>query len=145
MTVRKPLEEAEAASTTASEHITPSAEAGPSNVNTSSSSRNGTIHKQALDTDDEHWQRFAMLEEAPADHHFIGELSNQAGAKTYHTRLAKEHRALASSLPGELDNSHGREHSGKNLNLTTENILVRTYENRTDLLRVLILGPEGTP
>ena len=102
LTVRKPLEEADAALTTASEHITPSAEAGPSKVNASSSSRYGTIHKQALDTDDEHWQRFAMLEEAPADHHFIGELSNQAGAKTYHTRLAKEHRALASSLPGEL-------------------------------------------
>lgn len=26
-----------------------------------------------------------------------------------------------------------------------ENILVRTYEDRLDLMRVLIIGPEGTP
>lgn len=26
-----------------------------------------------------------------------------------------------------------------------ENILVRTYEDRSDLMRVLIIGPEGTP
>jgi len=105
--VRKSLEDMTAATTTTTpNYIAPSADAGPSKVNGSGSGRNGTIHKQALDADDEHWQRFAMLEEAPADHHFIGELSNQAGAKTYHTRLAKEHRALASSLPGELASKH---------------------------------------
>lgn len=27
----------------------------------------------------------------------------------------------------------------------TDNILVRTYEDRLDLMRVLIVGPEGTP
>lgn len=32
-----------------------------------------------------------------------------------------------------------------NLLTPADNILVRTYEDRTDLMRVLIIGPEGTP
>lgn len=53
------------------------------------------------------WERFVMLEEAPEDHHFYGQLSNQAGSRAYHSRLAKEHRALASSLPGNYISSGG--------------------------------------
>lgn len=75
--------------------------------------------------DDEKWERFVMLEEAPAEHYYYPEPRLDAASKTYHSRLMKEHRALASSLP--------------------DNILVRTYEDRTDLMRVLIIGPEGTP
>lgn len=41
------------------------------------------------------------------------------------SRIAKEHAVLASSLP--------------------PNILVRAYEDRSDLLRCLIIGPIGTP
>ena len=74
--------------------------------------------------DDERWVHFEMLEEAPPDHKFIGEVSRMGG-KAFQTRINKEHRALMNSLP--------------------ENILVRTYENRLDLMRVLIIGPEGTP
>ena len=32
-----------------------------------------------------------------------------------------------------------------NRNLITDGILVRTYESRLDLIRVLILGPKNTP
>ncbi|KAL7421053.1 hypothetical protein Q5752_003937 [Cryptotrichosporon argae] len=74
--------------------------------------------------DDDKWVRFDMFEEAPAEHHFYKEPVG-APSKAFHSRIGKEHRALATSLP--------------------ENILVRTYEDRTDLMRVLIVGPEGTP
>ncbi|KAK8844131.1 hypothetical protein IAR55_006925 [Kwoniella newhampshirensis] len=75
--------------------------------------------------EDEPWQRFEMLEAAPEDHWFIREPRLNAANKTYHSRLQREHKALISSLP--------------------DNILVRSYEDRTDLMRVLIVGPEGTP
>jgi len=74
-------------------------EAGPSRPKANGS---GASHRPHFDDDDEKWQRFAMLEEAPADHHFIAEASNQMGSKVYLTRLNKEHRALMSSLPGAL-------------------------------------------
>jgi ubiquitin-conjugating enzyme E2 O len=94
--------------------MTPAAEAGPS-----------TLSARPSLADSEKWARFDILEEAPAEHYYYREPRLQAINKTYHSRLMKEHRALASSLP--------------------ENILVRTYEDRTDLMRVLIVGPEGTP
>jgi len=46
-------------------------------------------------------------------------------SKGFHPRMAKEYRALTSSLP--------------------DTILVRAYEDRADLLRCLIIGPENTP
>ncbi|GFZ47242.1 hypothetical protein JCM24511_04985 [Saitozyma sp. JCM 24511] len=98
--------------------VPPSAEAGPS------SAPNGHATPLPSLEDDEDWQRFEMLEEAPEDHRFFKEPA-AAPSKAFNTRLQKEHRALMSSLP--------------------ENILVRTYEDRMDLLRVLIIGPEGTP
>lgn len=66
-----------------------------------------------------------MLESAPADHHHISQQPATGASKAYLSRLSREHKTLRSSLP--------------------ENILVRTYEDRTDLLRCLIIGPEGTP
>lgn len=75
--------------------------------------------------DSDRWLRFDILETAPAEHHYYNEPLLPPSSKAFHARLRKEHRALATSLP--------------------ENILVRTYEDRTDLMRVLIIGPEGTP
>lgn len=81
-------------------------EAGPSSPRRQSLSAEAPMENGNYSLeDDEIWQRFDMLEEAPADHHFIGELANQAGSRAYHSRLAKEHRALASSLPGEHHDS----------------------------------------
>ena len=57
------------------------------------------LPKSSLKGDDR-WQHFEMLEEAPQDHHFIGQPSNEATSKTYHSRIHREHRALMSSLPG---------------------------------------------
>lgn len=98
--------------------LTSSPVAGPSTF------ANGGTSRTPLAEDDK-WVRFEMLEEAPQDHHFISEPRTSAPGKAYLSRLNKEHKALMSSLP--------------------ENILVRTYENRTDLMRCLIIGPEGTP
>ncbi|GAA6046874.1 hypothetical protein JCM3770_005687 [Rhodotorula araucariae] len=74
--------------------------------------------------DFDNWTRFEVLEEAPPDHHYIGE-PVQVPGKAFMSRMRKEHQVLASSLP--------------------PNILVRAYENRTDLLRCLIIGPLDTP
>ncbi|GAA6062573.1 hypothetical protein JCM10212_004886 [Sporobolomyces blumeae] len=70
------------------------------------------------------WSRFEVLEEAPADHHFFSE-KVQVPGKSFMSRVAKEHGVLATSLP--------------------PNILVRAYEDRSDLIRCLIIGPLGTP
>ena len=70
------------------------------------------------------WDRFDVLDEAPDDHHFFSQ-PTPTPQRAFLSRVAKEHAALRSSLP--------------------ENILVRTYENRSDLVRCLIIGPEGTP
>ncbi|KAF9087619.1 hypothetical protein BGX23_007983 [Mortierella sp. AD031] len=72
------------------------------------------------------WKSFTVLEETPADHHFL-----QSSYDTQHTdrawfkRIAKEHAILSSSLP--------------------DGIRVRAFEDRMDLLRVLIQGPDHTP
>ncbi|KAK4689375.1 ubiquitin-conjugating enzyme E2 O, partial [Tremellales sp. Uapishka_1] len=96
-------------------------EAGPS-TNGSSSAKSGESSETMLG--DEGWMKFEVLEEAPLDHWFITK-PIIGGNKAFFSRIQKEHRALASSLP--------------------ENIIVRTYEDRTDLMRCLIIGPEGTP
>lgn len=74
--------------------------------------------------DDDMWPRFEMLEAAPAEHHYYSQ-EILPPSKAFIARLMKENKALANSLP--------------------ENITVRTYEDRSDLMRVLIIGPEGTP
>ncbi|OCF32415.1 hypothetical protein I316_05840 [Kwoniella heveanensis BCC8398] len=107
------------------------AEAGPSkptvqpNGHVAASADGKDKHGDKSALEDNAWNRFEMLEEAPEDHWFIKESSLQSTNKAYLSRLKKEHRALMTSLP--------------------DNIIVRTYEDRTDLMRVLIIGPEGTP
>ncbi|KAI0094796.1 hypothetical protein BDY19DRAFT_914675 [Irpex rosettiformis] len=71
-----------------------------------------------------HWKRFEVLPSAPVDHAFYSSSPAQP-SRTFLGRLNKEYRVLESSLP--------------------ETILVRVYEDRTDLLRCLIIGPENTP
>ncbi|KAH8998837.1 hypothetical protein EDB86DRAFT_2910381 [Lactarius hatsudake] len=71
-----------------------------------------------------HWKRFEVLPEAPRDHAFFNSTPSQP-SRNFLTRLQKEYRALSSSLP--------------------ESIIVRAYEDRSDLLRSLIIGPENTP
>ena len=69
-------------------------------------------------------RRFDILSSAPRDHAFY-ETSPGQHSKAFLGRLAREYRVLESSLP--------------------ESIIVRAYEDRTDLLRSLIIGPENTP
>ncbi|KAL6309869.1 hypothetical protein BKA93DRAFT_814242 [Sparassis latifolia] len=70
------------------------------------------------------WKRFEVLSSAPSDHAFFSSPPAQPSRK-FLARLTKEYRVLTSSLP--------------------DSILVRAYEDRTDLLRCLIIGPENTP
>ncbi|KAF9326960.1 hypothetical protein BG006_009673 [Podila minutissima] len=72
----------------------------------------------------EDWRSFIVLEETPMDHHFLSS-GTGSGDKAWIKRIAKEHAILSSSLP--------------------EGILVRAFEDRMDLLRVLIQGPDHTP
>ena len=68
--------------------------------------------------------QFAILSQPPPeDHHFVKRESRLTGTKM--RRITKEHRILRDSLP--------------------ENVFVRTWEDRLDLLRVLIIGPRETP
>ncbi|KAF8634421.1 hypothetical protein AX15_000872 [Amanita polypyramis BW_CC] len=72
----------------------------------------------------ENWKRFDVLSSTPVDHAFYSS-TPATPSKAFMSRLNREYRALASSLP--------------------DSILVRAYEDRTDLLRSLIIGPENTP
>ncbi|EPQ29104.1 uncharacterized protein PFL1_03393 [Pseudozyma flocculosa PF-1] len=78
-----------------------------------------------MPTDDPRWSRFEILEEAPSDHAFLKEPAGSTSSAAYFKRIQREFKVLQSSLP--------------------DSILVRSYEDRTDLLRVLIIGSEGTP
>ncbi|CEH17081.1 Ubiquitin-conjugating enzyme [Ceraceosorus bombacis] len=69
-------------------------------------------------------ERFAILESAPQDHAFLKD-EPRGMSRFFAARLQKEFKALQSSLP--------------------DSILVRGYEDRQDLLRVLIIGSKGTP
>ncbi|KAI0319861.1 hypothetical protein OF83DRAFT_1275465 [Amylostereum chailletii] len=70
------------------------------------------------------WKRFEVLSGAPLDHAFYNTAPSQP-SRNFLSRLQKEYRALQSSLP--------------------DTIVVRAYEDRTDLIRSLIIGPENTP
>jgi len=74
--------------------------------------------------DSPNWERFLIQEACPPDHFFANKESAVPG-KAFLGRMQKEYKVLQSSLP--------------------ETILVRAYEDRTDLLRCLILGPDNTP
>lgn len=53
-----------------------------------------------LPDDSENWKRFEVLTSAPADHAFYTSVPTRP-SKQFMTRLQKEYRILASSLPGE--------------------------------------------
>ncbi len=64
--------------------------------------------------------------EPPLDQYQPSTLEDHPNSSSFLKRVAKEHRALSTSLP-----------AGQ--------IYVRTYESRLDLLRCLIIGPPDTP
>ncbi|KAF8167745.1 hypothetical protein B0H34DRAFT_740587 [Crassisporium funariophilum] len=74
--------------------------------------------------DNARWKRFEILSSAPPDHAFFSS-TPATPSKAFLGRLRREYQVLSSSLP--------------------ESILVRAFEDRTDLLRSLIIGPENTP
>ena len=101
----------------------------------------GTVVSGVDEDRDSHWKRFEIVSEAPHDHAFFNSTPSQP-SRNFLTRLQKEYRALSSSLPGRssppfLATSCSRSE--------TESVLVRAYEDRSDLLRSLIIGPENTP
>ncbi|KAH1635577.1 hypothetical protein KXX59_003952 [Aspergillus fumigatus] len=68
---------------------------------------------------------FLVLEsDPPSDHHFIS-ASSRGKSGLRMSRIRKEYEILETSLP--------------------PGIFVRTWESRIDILRVLIIGPQGTP
>ncbi|KZT30709.1 hypothetical protein NEOLEDRAFT_1174097 [Neolentinus lepideus HHB14362 ss-1] len=80
---------------------------------------------QILDEDREaHWKKFDLLPTTPVDHAFYASAPAQP-SRNFLGRLTKEYRVLSNSLP--------------------DSIVVRAYEDRSDLLRSLIIGPENTP
>ncbi|KAJ4485954.1 hypothetical protein J3R30DRAFT_3443035 [Lentinula aciculospora] len=70
------------------------------------------------------WENFKILSSAPSDHAFHQTTAAQP-SRQFMSRLNREYRVLMNSLP--------------------ENILVRAYEDRADLIRSLIIGPSNTP
>jgi len=70
------------------------------------------------------WKRFEILASAPHDHAFYASAPAQP-SKNFLARLSREYRVLSNSLP--------------------ESIIVRAYEDRSDLLRSVIIGPDNTP
>lgn len=72
------------------------AEAGPS----TNSNANGRSILDELDEENSPWHRFEILPSAPADHAYYGTKSSAAQPpKAFLTRLSKEYKVLASSLP----------------------------------------------
>ena len=90
---------------------------------------------------DLYWKRFDILPSAPADHAFYNKPVSQP-SRSFMTRLHKEHRALSTGLPGMLTLVYMAD---SNSDFLSASILVRAYEDRGDLLRSLIIGPENTP
>ncbi|KAF9962960.1 hypothetical protein BGZ70_007756 [Mortierella alpina] len=96
----------------------------PEDVATSDQGTSHSQRKPVLEHED--WKSFLVAEATPEDHHFlqshpVAPHSDKAWIK----RVVKEHSILSSSLP--------------------EGIRVRAFEDRMDLLRVLIQGPDHTP
>ncbi|OJA16202.1 hypothetical protein AZE42_00061 [Rhizopogon vesiculosus] len=80
--------------------------------------------QEVIVQEDSPYEKFEILPNAPHDHAFFSSVPAQP-SKNFLARLTKEYRALSNSLP--------------------DSIIVRAYEDRTDLLRCLIIGPENTP
>lgn len=96
----------------------------------------------ASDEDKEkYWKRFDILASVPIDHAFYTSPPAQP-SRHFLARLSKEYRVLSSSLPG----TPLLQHLHTPLTVAfVDSVLVRTYEDRNDLLRCLIIGPENTP
>ncbi|KAK1228645.1 hypothetical protein PQX77_008239 [Marasmius sp. AFHP31] len=105
-------------------HVISSTEAEPSLSNMQSRPPQDSNQVRDPDEDDPSWKRFDILSSAPPDHAYYGTVASQP-SKSFLARLNREYRILQSSLP--------------------DTILVRTYEDRADLLRCLIIGPQHTP
>ncbi|KAF7306777.1 Isocitrate lyase [Mycena indigotica] len=95
---------------------------------------------EPVDEEDDCWKRFQVLSTAPVDHAYYASPPAQP-TKLFMNRLSKEFRALESSLPG-IDITRHRVTSPL---MFPDSILVRAYEDRVDLLRCMIIGPENTP
>ncbi|KAJ3222432.1 hypothetical protein HDU81_009883 [Chytriomyces hyalinus] len=80
--------------------------------------------EHAIDSTIAAWPLFKSCETAPLNHRFYGDGENKF-SRSFHQRIRKEYTVLSSSLP--------------------QGILVRVYEDRMDLLRILVVGPDGTP
>ncbi len=81
-------------------------------------------HELRKENDSHQLEKFCILEsEPPQDHPYINTTSDLSTKQM--RRIQKEHKILQSSMP--------------------EDIYVRTWESRLDLLRVLIVGPRKTP
>jgi len=70
------------------------------------------------------WERFAVVEEAPADHYYASRYPSPTVDTSFMRNVRKEFKVF-DALP--------------------DDILVRAFEDRADLLRALIIGPAGTP
>jgi ubiquitin-protein ligase len=118
------------------------------------------------------WQRFKTLEEAPKvessseplrvcahfkgenkqDHHFFKQ-PRQNPTRTFSSRIQKEYQFMAESLPGKFVSPPHCCEKATMIIMTNsrlryypkDGIFVRAYEDRIDLLRVLIIGPKDTP
>lgn len=88
------------------------------------------------------WAPFKILSSAPVDHAFYKAPPAQP-SKLFMTRLRKEYRVLDSSLPGLCFIFQTDFH--RPYQILSETIVVRAFEDRADLLRSLIIGPENTP
>lgn len=68
---------------------------------------------------------FQVLPSAPMSHHFFSHLVSPANKANYQRAVQREYRMLQASLP-----------SG---------VVVRAYEDRMDLMSVMMVGPKRTP
>ncbi|KAI8045129.1 hypothetical protein M5D96_001308 [Drosophila gunungcola] len=68
---------------------------------------------------------FQVLPNAPAAHHFIGIHVTPANKSQYQRAVQREYRMLQASLPA--------------------GVVVRAYEDRMDLMSVMMVGPQHTP
>ncbi|KAF8642030.1 hypothetical protein AX16_009751 [Volvariella volvacea WC 439] len=102
-----------------------------------------STHAQIAQPDQTSWARFSVLPSAPLDHAFLSS-EPTAPSKAFLARLSKEYRILSTSLPGKIQSPICAFTEDDNI-LLSDSIIIRAYEDRTDLLRSLIIGPENTP
>lgn len=89
------------------------------------------------------WEKFKILSSAPPDHAYY-QTSAAQPSRQFMSRLNREYRVLMNSLPGESPVPASSNQFAISI-MHIENILVRAYEDRADLVRSLIIGPSNTP